>query len=173
MKYFLIGTDEKNRNPYNINKNRALDTRKLTREGIDTLPRWNIISMDLPDEGFFPDLICSPCILMSRDCIRAVTMYQPGIVYKGVKLWESDSGVNRTYFLSIIEELDCMSEKTQRSAMGNRIIRLVLDEEKIGSNAVFRIKGCDKSCIVVRLDVVESLLRRGVQGITLEEVQLV
>ena len=57
MKYFLIGTDEKNRNPYNINKNRALDTRKLTREGIDTLPRWNIISMDLPDEGFFPDLI--------------------------------------------------------------------------------------------------------------------
>ena len=57
--------------------------------------------------------------------------------------------------------------------MGNRIIRLVLDEEKIGSNAVFRIKGCDKSCIVVRLDVVESLLRRGVQGITLEEVQLV
>ncbi len=40
MKYFLIGTDEKNRNPYNINKNRALDIRKLTREGIDTLPRW-------------------------------------------------------------------------------------------------------------------------------------
>ena len=34
MKYFLIGTDEKNRNPYNINKNRALDIRKLTREGI-------------------------------------------------------------------------------------------------------------------------------------------
>ena len=128
MKYFLIGTDEKNRNPYNINKNRALDIRKLTREGIDTLPRWNIISMDLPDEGFFPNLICSPCILMSRDCIRAVTIYQPDIIYKGVKLWESDSGVNRTYFLSIIEELDCMSEKTQRSAMGNRIIKLVLDE---------------------------------------------
>ncbi|MEZ3495147.1 MAG: hypothetical protein K1W38_23355, partial [Lachnospiraceae bacterium] len=152
---------------------RALDIRKLTREGIDTLPRWNIISMDLPDEGFFSDLICSPYILMSRECIRAVTMYQPDIVYKGVKLWESDSGVNRTYFLAIIEELDCMSKETQRSAMGNRIIRLVLDEEKIGSNAVFRIKGCDKSCIVVRLDVVESLLRRGVQGITLEEVQLV
>ena len=100
-------------------------------------------------------------------------MYQPDIIYKGVKLWESDSGVNRTYFLSIIEELDCMSEKTQRSAMGNRIIKLVLDEEKIGANAVFRIKGCDKSCIAARLDVVESLLRRGIQGITIEEVQLV
>ena len=50
---------------------------------------------------------------------------------------------------------------------------LVLDEEKIGANAVFRIKGCDKSCIAARLDVVESLLRRGIQGITIEEVQLV
>ena len=58
------------------------------------------------------------------------TIYQPDIIYKGVKLWESDSGVNRTYFLSIIEEQDCMSEKTQRSAMGNRIINLVLNEGK-------------------------------------------
>ena len=66
-----------------------------------------------------------------------------------------------------------MSEKTQRSAMGNRIINLVLNEEKIGANTVFRIKGCDKSCIAARLDVVESLLRRGIQGITIEEVQLV
>ena len=50
MKYFLIGTDEKNRIPYNINKNRAVDVRTLTREGIGTLPMWNIIGMDLPDE---------------------------------------------------------------------------------------------------------------------------
>ena len=34
MKYFLIGTDEKNRNPYNINKNRALDIRKLTGKAL-------------------------------------------------------------------------------------------------------------------------------------------
>lgn len=54
MKYFLIGTDEKNRIPYNINKNRVVDVRTLTREGIGTLPMWNIIGMDLPDEGFFP-----------------------------------------------------------------------------------------------------------------------
>ena len=29
MKYFLIGTDEKNRIPYNINKNRAVNVRTL------------------------------------------------------------------------------------------------------------------------------------------------
>lgn len=74
MKYFLIGTDEKNRIPYNINKNRAVDVRTLTREGIGTLPMWNIIGMDLPDEGFFPDLICSPFVLMSENCIKTAVM---------------------------------------------------------------------------------------------------
>ena len=151
MKYFLIGTDEKNRIPYNINKNRVVDVRTLTREGIGTLPMWNIIGMDLPDEGFFPDLICSPFVLMSKNCIKTAAMYQPDIIYRGVKLWDKGSGVNRT---------------------GNRITRLVLDRDRIGENAVFRIKGYNRGCIAGRLDFVESLLRREAGGITLEEAAL-
>ena len=58
---------------------------------------WNIIGMDLPDEGFFPDLICSPFVLMSENCIKTAAMYQPDIIYRGVKLWDKGSGVNRTY----------------------------------------------------------------------------
>lgn len=172
MKYFLIGTDEKNRIPYNINKNRVVDVRTLTREGIGTLPMWNIIGMDLPDEGFFPDLICSPFVLMSKNCIKTAAMYQPDIIYRGVKLWDKGSGVNRTSYLSILEELDCMSGQTQFNTAGNRITRLVLDRDRIGGNAVFRIKGYNRGCIAGRLDFVESLLRRGIEGITLEEAAL-
>ena len=172
MKYFLIGTDEKNRIPYNINKNRVVDVRTLTREGIGTLPMWNIIGMDLPDEGFFPDLICSPFVLMSKNCIKTAAMYQTDIIYRGVKLWDKGSGVNRTYYLSILEELDCMSGQTQFNTVGNRVTRLVLDRDRIGGNAVFRIKGYNRSCIAGRLDFVESLLRRGIEGITLDEAAL-
>ncbi len=172
MKYFLIGTDEKNRIPYNINKNRVVDVRTLTREGIGTLPMWNIIGMDLPDEGFFPDLICSPFVLMSKNCIKTAAMYQTDIIYRGVKLWDKGSGVNRTYYLTILEELDCMSGQTQFNTVGNRVTRLVLDRDRIGGNAVFRIKGYNRSCIAGRLDFVESLLRRGIEGITLDEAAL-
>ena len=37
MEYFLIETDEKNRIPYNINKNHVIDSRMLTREKINRL----------------------------------------------------------------------------------------------------------------------------------------
>ena len=99
-------------------------------------------------------------------------MYQPDIIYRGVKLWDRDSGVNRTYYLSILDELDCMSVQTQFNTTGNRITRLVLDRDRIGENAVFRIKGYNRGCIAGRLDFVESLLRREAGGITLEEAAL-
>ena len=72
----------------------------------------------------------------------------------------------------VLPELDCISEKTEFNTVGNRITRLVLDQNKIGFNTVFQIKGYSKNYIVGRMDFVESLLRRGVQGITLEEIDI-
>ncbi len=170
MKYFLIEMDEENKTPYNINKNRVIDIRMLSKENLNKLPLWNVLETDMPQEGFFPDIICKPCILLSRKCVKTAVMYQPDIMYKGVKLWDKKSGINATYFLTILDKLDCMSEQTQFNSVGNRVIKLVLDRDKIGSKAVFEIKGFDRKCIVGRMDFVESILRRGAEGITLEEI---
>jgi len=170
MKYFLIGMDEKNKTPYNINKNRAIDIRMLSKENLNKLPLWNILEMNMPQEGFFPDIICSPCTLMSKRCVNAAVMYQPDILFKGVKLWDKKGGINATYFLTILDKLDCMSEQTQFNSVGNRVTKLILEQDKIGSKAVFEIKGFDRKCIAGRIDFVESILRRGAEGITLEEI---
>lgn len=172
MKYFLIKTNEKNKIPYGINKNRAIDTRLLTKEKFGRLPVWNVVEMDFPTEGFFPDLICSPFLLLSDVFMETVMMYQPGTLRKGIKLWDRNNGINETYFLTVLDELDCMSDKTQYNSVGNRIIRLVLDKEKIGEKAVFKIKGYVPNGIVGRLDFVESILRRNVRGIRLSEIEV-
>lgn len=172
MKYFLIETDDKNRIPYGINKNRAIDIRLLSREKLNTLPLWNVVEMNFPEEGFFPDIICSPFILLSEDCIKTVMMYQEDILCKGIKLWDRGSGENATYFLAILDELECMSNKTQYNSVGNRILKLVLDEEKIRGNAVFKVKGLTSHGFVGRLDFIESILRRDVRGIRLTEIEV-
>lgn len=131
MKYFLIETDEKNKIPYNINKNRILDIRLLTRENIDSMAVWNVAEMDFPQEGFFPDMLCHPCIMLSKMCIETSMMYQEDIPYKGIKLWDRRNGANATYFLPVLDELDCMSDKTIFNAVGNRILSLILDKRKL------------------------------------------
>lgn len=172
MKYFLIETDEKNRIPYNINKNHAIDVRMLTREDLDRLPTWNIVEMDFPREGFFPDMICTPFLLLSEIYMKTIMLYQPDILFKGIKLWNKESGMNATYILTILDETECMSDKTQLNSVGNRILKLVLDKEKVSSKAVFRFKECDLNGIIGRMDFVESLLRRGVKGIKLTEIEV-
>ena len=97
-------------------------------------------------------------------------MYQPDVPYKGMKLWDKESGVNANYFLPILDEVDCMSDKTELNSVGNRIVKLVLDKEKIGTKVVFKIKGYDRKGIVGRMDFVESILRRDARGIKLEEI---
>lgn len=172
MKYFLIETDDKNKIPYGINKNRAIDIRLLTREKFNTLPLWNVVEMDFPEEGFFPDIICSPFLLLSEECIKTVMMYQPDIIYKGVKLWDRNSGINATYFLTVLDELECLSDKTQYNTIGNRILKPVLDEQKVDINILFKVKGLSGDSIIGRLDFVESILRRDVRGIKLTPIEV-
>lgn len=167
MEYFLIETNEKNKIPYKINKNRAIDIRLLTREKFHRISMWNMMEMDFPMEGFFPDLLCSPCILVSKCVMETIIMYQPDVPYKGVKLWNRESGANATYFMPVLNEVECISDETIYNNTGNRIEKLVLDREKIKPFAVFRIKEYGRNCIVGRLDFVESMLRREARGIEL------
>ena len=172
MKYFLMRTDEASQIPYYINKNHALDIRFLTKEKVDRLPLWNVLEMEFPGEGFFPDLLCRPCIMMSEMFMKTVIMYSQETIYRTVKLWDKRSGINATYFLPILEEAECMSEKTEFNSIGNRVEKLVLDRNKIENRVVFKIKRLDEKCIAVRMDFVESVLRRGAKGIVLKEVEV-
>lgn len=171
MEYLLIETDEENPIPYAINKNRAVDIRMITREGFDGLSKWNLVEMELPMEFFFPDLLCRPCVMVSEEMVKTILIYHPETLYRGVKLWERKSGTNASYFIPLLEEIPCLSERTQYNSTGNRIGKPVLDKSKIGDAAVFKIKNFDRNCIVGREDFVESILRRRIRGIRMEEVE--
>ena len=172
MKYFMLETNEKNRIPYGINKNRAVDIRLLTGEDMGRLPLWNILEMDFPREGFFPDLLCSPCLLVSHAMLKTMLMYQPDIPYKGVKLWDRKNGANATYFLTVPDRVEAMSGRSEFNTVGNRIRKLALDKGKTADLAFFRLEGMDRNCMFGRMDFVESLLRRDVRGIRLSEVEV-
>lgn len=172
MDFFLIEGEEGNRIPYNINKNRVTDIRLLTRESYQKIPTWSVVEMEFPAEGFFPDLLCRPFVLVSKGFMETTVMYDSDIPYRSVKLWDRKSGMNGTYFIPLLEEIECISEKTIYNKAGNRITELVLDYEKIRDKVVFKIEGYDRKCIVGRMDFVESLLRRKVRGIRIEKVRM-
>ncbi|RKI80414.1 hypothetical protein D7V83_13955 [bacterium 0.1xD8-71] len=171
MKYYLITQEEGNRIPYNINKNHAIDIRVLNHKDISKIGRKNIMEMDIPRDVFFPDIMFDPCLLVSRICMEVILMYHKDTIYKGVKLLHRDTRTKATYFIPLLDELQCISERTQYNNVGNRITRLVLEASKISEAAVFKISEYNGKSIVGREDFVESILRRGIKGVDFEEIE--
>ncbi len=170
MKFFMLETNEKNRNPLHINKNRAVDIRLLTKEHLSDLPLRTVLEMDFQEEGFFPDLICNPFLMLSITMLETIMIYKSDVEYKVMKLWDRNKEIHATYYFPLLEELDVMSDKTRFNSTGNRIVNLVLCREKIAKNVIFRVKGLNKNCIIGKMDFVESILRRKVRGLKITEI---
>lgn len=164
MKYFLIDTDQKNHIPYSINRNRTIDIRYANRRHVNKIPDGCVVDMQIPMETFFPDLLTSPLLLTSRIFAEVINMYSPETLFRIIYLLDYESGVYATYHMPFLEEVDCLSDRTMKSHGGTDLIRIILEENKIA--------GYTHPYVIGRLDFVESILRRNVEAITLEELEL-
>ncbi len=75
--------------------------------------------------------------------------------------------------MPFVEEVDCLSEQTKRSRGGTELLEIVLREEAVVGKPVFRIARFTHVYLIVRLDALESMLRRRVRGITIKELDVV
>ena len=111
-----------------------------------------------------------PVMLISNELKQMLSKYQRNIVFQTALLVERERGHQEVFQMMDVPEVDCLTEDVERDLGGN-VKELVLDEEKIGVNRIFRVTGCNKR-LVVRLDVAESMLRRDASGICFEKVKM-
>ncbi|MDE5823396.1 MAG: hypothetical protein K2H91_01740, partial [Lachnospiraceae bacterium] len=78
----------------------------------------------------------------------------------------------RNYFVPRFAELDCLTGRSEYTNWNYDLRYAELEVGKIRDKAVFTIKGPRKRNIVIRLDVAESLLRRGAKGFLLRETDV-
>lgn len=173
MKYYLIETDPGNYIPYAINVNRAIDTRYANKENAHKIPDCCVVDMKTPMEVFFPDILISPFLMVSDTVAEVISMYSPETMYKSIYLLESETGLYADYYMAFIEELDCLSDKTRTSRGGTELLEIVLRKEVVSSKAVFRISGYEHTYLIGRMDFMESIIRRDVEGFQIKEIEVV
>lgn len=173
MKFFLIETNTRNRLPYGINANRAVDVRYANRKSSYRIPNCCVVDMKTPSEVFFPDIITEPFLMVSREVAEVIEMYTPETIFKTIYLLETESEINATYFMPFVEEVECLSEQTKRSRGGTELLDIVLRQDAVAEKPIFRVAGFTHVYLIVRLDAIESMLRRGTRGIKLKELSVV
>ena len=79
-------------------------------------------------------------------------------------------GALRQRFL--IFYVDCLSIYSKLTKDRSTILEGVLNKGKVSDCSIFYLEGVGSLYTVVRMDLVESILRRGAKGLELNEVKL-
>lgn len=147
----------------------ATRTLEVSRERAQEIKDFTVVYVDGKDR-VIPDLIDRPVVLMSDSLKKVIEMYDDDALFKCVVLVHAVEEVQQTYWLLLVDRLDCLSELTEYDPWG-RPSRIVIDPKKAKGHAIFRIADIDDQRLVINLDIAESILRRDVWGITLEPVE--
>ena len=96
----------------------------------------------------------------------------PDLPCSCVLLTDQKERQQHTYWVFELECMECLADNTVYYPDGT-FKKILLDKEKIGEKAVFRVDGVIQKPVIIRVDVAESILRRNMLGIKLECVEAV
>ena len=111
-----------------------------------------------------------PVPLLSTTLKDVFISYVPGLPCSCVLLSDQKERQQHTYWVFEVECLDCLADGTEYYPDGTWK-KMVLDEKRIGTKAIFRVNGTVQKPVIIRRDVAESILRRSMLGIKLECVE--
>lgn len=171
MDFFLMETEKGNQIPYSINKNRVIDIRNINRENSYKIPNCSVVEMEVPREVFLPNVLFEPMFMVDRTFAEVIEMYIPTMIFKTIYLLNKKSGINKTYYLPILEEIDCLAAGTKRSYGGLDLLQIVLKED-ILLQPIFRVKGFLHPYVIGRMDLIESVLRRHIRGMEIKKLKM-
>lgn len=173
MKFYILGTNEAFRN-YPMIKSwfSKFDTRHINAQDAYRIPDRQLLRIDENKNMIFTSIIETPFPLVSIEVKKVFDMYEPHITYKQFILLDAENERVGIYYLPILEEVDCLNEKSEFNLDRSVLRKGIIDYEKTEGKAIFRLGGVKHYYMVGRLDLVESILKRDVRGIGLKELEL-
>lgn len=141
-------------------------------KSVQNFPDREIFMVKTGDSPVFIDFMTEPMVMVTEKVKKCLQLYEPNMPFKEIVLLDSKKRMARNYFVPRFAELDCLTGRSEYTNWNYDLRYAELEVGKIRDKAVFTIKGPRKRNIVIRLDVAESLLRRGAKGFLLRETDV-
>jgi hypothetical protein len=172
MRYFTVQYDYVL--PYCIQLRDFLDStshKVFYKEEADTLNHITTLYVQGKEDHVYPDFFQTPVYMVSEKIKNILELYDEELIFKTVLLTNLEAKTQELYYHMVTDHIEGLSDQTtfHKNGLENKI---VLDFEKVKDQRVFQLKDSKKHNLFMRLDVVESLLRRNVIGLIFEEVEV-
>lgn len=169
MKYFIVEVNENYVAPMPKDCFGIIDRKTLSREKMYQMPRHLLFTVEGHMQMVFTDVLTFPCFMVSgmvRDVIRK---YDPFVWFLRVILLDKERKRSMAYY---IPYLDKARYEEIRDENKKNVRHILVEGKAAGERTIVEIEDGHNSHVIMRMDLVESILRRGAIGIGLREVQI-
>lgn len=168
MKYFEVSVDKNYVPPAPIEWWGIIDKKTLSQKSAFQMPKHLLFQVENHMQTVFTDIITFPCCLVSQTVMDVIKMYDGDISFVRIVLFDKGRKRSKTYYLPFLD-----TAEYQQDDVNTEKTILSFNKQSVGKKVIMKTEKDGETAIIMRMDLVESILRRGTIGIGLKEVQLV
>ena len=150
------------------------DVRNINPLGYPKLPERELFFVEKSENIIFTDIILFPFLLISPLVREVIQMYREVCFYREIILLDQQSGLSKIYYLPVLDETK--SIQLVKKQYKNEVCQLKFEpannREVFIDRNLFWVRDAKKRHTIISLDMAESLIRRNVIGLGLQEVKL-
>jgi hypothetical protein len=143
----------------------------VLKASFDELPISSVMMIECKPNEESTDWISRPSYFVSDRMKRLMEMIDEALIFKSVTFIDHGSGEQLSYWACHIPAVLALSDRSLFYPNGSTQ-QLLLQSERVKDQRILTVEGVRGSGVIVRLDVAESMLRRGLSGFILRKVDL-
>lgn len=168
MKFFWIFVDGNYVAPVPKNWYGKLDKKTLQGKHVYDMPKHLIFLTENHMQMVFTDVITFPCFMVSKMVRDVLVKYDSALRFARIVLYSRERKKSMAYYLPFLKQ-----EKPVRLVKGAGGMEIAMEKEATAEKIILEAEDINRTYVIVRMDVLESILRRGAVGIGLREVCII
>lgn len=165
MDYFWIRQDKRYRHIPAIQEFYSTFKRKdFVEENAIRIPEKNVVFTNSPVALDYVDILDEQMFAVSQPVRDIFRMYEPSMEFKDFCLLNNTLNDYKRYFTPVLVSIPCVKDYFKNIP--------VLIKERVIESSILRVQDAKEEMVIIRLDVAESLLRRGIRKYELYQIKL-
>ena len=169
MKYFITEVNEKYVAPTPTDWYGIIDRKTLSRKMPSQMSRHLLFQVENHMQMVFTDILTFPCFMVSGMVRDVIKKYDSSIWFLRIVLYDNERKRSMAYYIPYLNQIDCMEKRDENI---KDIRRIFVQKEDIKEKIIVEIANGNTSNVIMRMDLVESILRRRAVGIGLRKVDI-
>lgn len=170
MKYFIVEVDKNYVPPTPNGWNGIIDRKTLSGKKPCQVQKHMLFQVEAHMQMVFTDVLTFPCFMVSSKVRDIIKKYDSYVRFARIILFDKERKNSMVYYIPFMEQVDY---EEVRDETDKNVWHIQVRKEDIKEKIIITIKNNVNYHVIMRMDLVESILRRDAIGIGLREIDMI